>query len=906
MTEGQTLPFLSTKLHRPDAGSDYVPRPRLLERLNRNPHRALTLVTAPAGFGKTTLIAGWLADHKDPSAWLSIDDNDNTLPAFMGTLVSAIQTIFADAFPETIALLHAAHLAPAEVLLISFINEVVRLPRNFILALDDYHFVHDEAIHQFVMRVIRQRPRRLHLVLMTRVSPPFPLSAIRTAPMQVLEIRMGDLRFTADELRAFAERAIGNQLDAEALTVLEERTEGWAAGLRLAFLSLQNHPDPPAFLQAFQGASTYVMDYLMDQVISQQPADMVDMLLRTSILDRFCAPLCDALMGDQDGLPTTAFLKWIKRTNLFVTPLDERHEWLRYDHLFRELLLNRLQAQAGVGIMALLHRRASDWFAQHDLVDEAVQHAMQANDPVRAARVVERNVPAALTREDRAMLDRWLRVLPADVKHTRPALMIAQAWLQHFQGETARIDALLQQVGALMDAGQHDLADDMLRWAQGSVAALWGEFWFVENRLEQAIASSQHALETLPAAVLFERRTAVAYLCFAKQAAGQFDEAERLVADELAQAEAQTGAPASQLYLILCWLRLVTGDLQQLDPLAQRFLKQAQRSRLMHSLTWAHYFLGLLHYEWNDLETSTQHFKAIAEHRYSAHFFAAQEALLGLALIHQAQGAVEEAHETTVALAAFNLERVGEVTGKTQSAQARLAVTQGDIETAASRVRRVPLIVPDRPIPLIDEPTTTLARVLIATRTDDSLRQARQLLDGIHQLALTTHNARRLIEVYALQALALNALGQAQAALDVLQQAIVLAQPGGFIRMFVDLGSPMQALLGALAERGIAPSYLRRLLAAFALADAMLAPEHAAPAATEDAGLLLTPRELEVLHLLDSPLSEKEIAQKLFITVNTVKRHAGSIYQKLGVHSRRHAVARARKLRIPLSPAGYE
>jgi LuxR family maltose regulon positive regulatory protein len=360
----------------------------------------------------------------------------------------------------------------------------------------------------------------------------------------------------------------------------------------------------------------------------------------------------------------------------------------------------------------------------------------------------------------------------------------------------------------------------------------------------------------------------------------------------------------------------VAGDLHQLGQLAQHFLRQTQRGRLMLSLTWAHYFLGLLHYEWNDLEAAAQHFKVIAEQRHSAHFTAAQESLLGLALIRQAQGASEEARETTEALIAFNLERAGVISFKTRSAQARLAVAQGHIEAPTPWARESVLAVPDRPIPLFDEPSLTQVRVLIAENSDDSLRRARELLGGVHQLALATRNSRRMIEVMALQALTLNALSQHSAALGVLEQALGLAQAGGFIRMFVDLGQPMLELLGQLAKlanHSIAPSYLQRLLSAFALADAEIAPDrlnveggtalNVAAARMSAPSLLLTPRELEVLRLLDSPLSAKEIAKRLFITVSTVKRHTGGIYQKLGVHSRRRAVARAKSLGILLVPA---
>ena len=914
MANRQTPLILHTKLHRPAVDIDTIPRLRLLERLTRNPNRALTLLAAPAGFGKTTLISSWLDldTNERPSAWFSIDGNDNSLPVFLGYLVAAIQSIFFEAFPETDMLLHSSHLAPAEVFTTTFINEVARLPRDFMLVLDDYHFVQDEAIHQFVIRLIRQRPRRLHLVLITRTTPPFPLASLRAAPAALLELRMRDLRFTARETRAFVERAIGDRLNDDALAVLEERTEGWAAGLRLAALSLQNHPDPQAFLKGFQGTSTYVMDYLMDEVISQQPADIVDMLLRTSILDRFCVALCDAISVGQADIGSRAFLDWVERTNLFVVSLDDRGEWQRYDHLFKELLLSRLQAHYGLAEVAALHTRASDWFAANDLVDEAVRHALAAGDAVRAARVAERNIHVALAREDRVTLDRWLHALPDDVKQVRPALLVARAWQAHFQGDTLAINTLLKQAEGILARDAHDLDGDMLRWVQGSSAALWSEYCFVENALERAIEYSQRALDTLPAAGLFERRTAVAYLCYAKQALGQVEEAERLVAEELERAGSSMSTYTAQIYLTLCWIRLMSGDLQQLSQLAQHLLKQTQRGQLMLSLTWAHYFLGLLHYEWNDLDKADQHFKAIAERRYSAHFTAAQESLLGLALIRQAQGSAEEARETTEALAAFNLEWAGSITTKTRSAQARLAVLQGNLEAAVPWVDGLTLSVPDRPIPLFDEPSMTRARVLIAEKTDDSLHRATQLLDGVQQLAVANHNSRRLVEVHAMRAMALDAQGQDAAALDVLQQAVVLAQPGGFIRMFVDLGPPMVTLLTPLAKRGIAPNYLQRLLSAFALDDAETGPDRPDEATVDAdadgmtaADLLLTPRELEVLGLLDSPLSDKEIAARLFITVNTVKRHTSSIYQKLGVHSRRRAVARAKGLHIPFSSLTY-
>ncbi len=921
MADGQIPLVLQTKLHRPPVGNDYVIRPRLLERLVGNPNRLLTLVTAPAGSGKTTLVSAWIETMQRPAAWLSIDQNDSNLPVFLSYVVAAIRSLFPEACPETEVLLRSSFKAPAEIFTTTFINELVRLPHNFVLVLDDYHFIQDEAIHQFMIRLIRQRPRNLHLVLVTRVNPPFPVSSLRAASLQLLEIRMRDLRFTTEEMRAFVLRVMGDQAaeltQDDALAVIEERTEGWAAGLRLAMLSLQGHPHPKQFLGQFQGTSAYVMDYLMDQVISQQAPEIVTTLLFTSILDRFCAPLCEAILAGEANLTATAFLEWVDHANLFVTPLDERREWRRYDHLFCELLLSRLQAQSSPEMLAVLHARASDWFAENSFVDDAIRHALAANDPVRAARAVEKNVQAVLAREDRATLERWLHALPETIKQTRPALMAAGAWLWHLRGNTLAVYALLQDVDAAIANGDHDLSADGLSWVQGSTAALLGEYWFAKNSLERAIEHCQHAVDKLPPDGLFERRTAVAYLCFAKQAMGEMVEVERIVASEMLRSELHGGTYTAPYYQILCWIRLISGDLDQLRHAAQHLLKESQRNRLMLSMTWAHYFLGLLRYEWNDLESAAAHFQTIAERRYSAHFTAAQESMLGLALIRHAQGSAQEARETTEALAVFNLEQAGSISNKARSAQARLAEMQGDHVTYAQWLGSVELSTPDRPIPLFDEPSMTRARVLIAENSAVSLRQAIHLLVQIRDLAVSMHNERRLIEVFALQAMAFQALDQLEMALDALQRAVQMAQPGGFVRMFLDLGRPMRALLVMLEKRGIAPSYLQRLLAAFALSDAengIERPSDASPgrggtgdgsgdgdSAASPASLLLTPRELEVLGLLDSPLSDKEIAARLFVTVNTVKRHTGSIYLKLGVHSRRRAVARAKKLRIVLA-----
>jgi LuxR family maltose regulon positive regulatory protein len=378
----ETEPFtlLRTKLHKPQISPDLVPRPRLVERLRRGLDRKLTLISAPAGFGKTTLACMWLQDCARPAAWLSLDENDSDLRVFLSYFVAAVQTVFPDACPTTLGVLRAPHLPPLDHMAITLVNEINDLPEPVILVLDDYHAIQDEAVHELVATLIGNLPRHAHLVLASRVDPPWPLALLR-AGRQMMELRADDLRFTLDEAQAFLERVVGVDLTSEAVATLEGRTEGWIAALRLAALSMRGETDHAAFVQSFKGTHRDLTDYLTTEVLSQQSQPIQDFLLRTSILDRFCAPLCDAILDDRrstiDEEPPSplsqAILDELDQANLFLVPLDYERRWYRYHHLFQDLLRRRLQAQLNAEELASLHSRASAWLRDNGLIEEALQ-----------------------------------------------------------------------------------------------------------------------------------------------------------------------------------------------------------------------------------------------------------------------------------------------------------------------------------------------------------------------------------------------------------------------------------------------------------------------------------------------------------------------------------------------------
>ncbi|MCK4726465.1 MAG: hypothetical protein KAT29_11705, partial [Anaerolineales bacterium] len=425
--EGETTLLLKTKLHMPHLVGSFIPRPHLVEQLNRDLDRKLTLLSAPAGYGKTTLMAAWLRSCERPSAWLSLDKNDNDLVLFTSYLIAAIRTILPNACSDTLVLLRSLQTPTIEYLVGTLINEIDALTEPVLLAFDDYHFINDGAIQQLLARLITYQPPGLHLVIATRSDPRLPLPRLR-ADRQMFELRSEDLRFSAEEAEQFLMYATDGTIDYETTVAINQRTEGWVAGMQLAALSLQNR-DQAAFLEGFRGdTNKFVLEYLVNEVLMGQPAEMQQFLLKTAILERFCADLCDAITEKHPDQEVT-ILEELKRANLFLIPLDEKGGWFRYHHLFQQMLLGKLISQKSPAEIADLHFRASEWLGHHGYIEEALYHALEANDVQSAVELIEDNSQNLLNRLERHTLERWLAMLPEEVVWVRPRLLIAQAWL---------------------------------------------------------------------------------------------------------------------------------------------------------------------------------------------------------------------------------------------------------------------------------------------------------------------------------------------------------------------------------------------------------------------------------------------------------------------------------------------
>ncbi len=542
MTESLQNTLLLTKLNRPRLPRDLVERARLVEWLNHDIDRPLILVCAPAGFGKSTLVGTWL-EHMSagkgensislPSAWLSLDEDDSDLNLFLRYFISALRTIFNDACEETLALLQARQQPPQTVLSSTFSNELEKLPGECILVLDDYHTIHSVEVPNLLGELVRHWPKQLHLVLISRISPPLPLDSLRAKGM-ISEIRTRDLRFTTEETADYLNRTQFALMSRDVLPLLEERFEGWPAGLHLAAISFRSAESQEAVLSALSSENPNITGYLVEEVLTRNFPAIQTFLLKTSILDRFSVSLCEAVIGEIDATWNARLcLDWLERAEMFIISLDNQQEWYRYHHLFQELLQQRLSTEAAPGEVADLHRRASTWFEEQGLLDEALHHALAAGDLDLAARQMISGLRDVLNHEDRPTLERWLHMLPEEMIQQSPGLLMIKAWAFQF---TWRLDLqvqALQQVESLLgtEVGASLPADD-LQLLHGQIAIVKSQQRYFSNQLTEAIEICRQALTLLPSSWIFARGGAMMYLGMSMQANGQALEAEQLLLAE--------------------------------------------------------------------------------------------------------------------------------------------------------------------------------------------------------------------------------------------------------------------------------------------------------------------------------------------------------------------------------------
>ena len=878
-----STPILATKLYVPPPQPRVVHRPRLIERLNEGLHRRLTLISAPAGFGKTTLLGEWLAGCERPAAWLSLDEADSDPTRFLSYLVAALQTIAPNIGEGVLGMLRSPQPPPAESLLTTLLNEIATIEDDLALVLDDYHVIDAKLVDDALTFLIEHLPPRMHLIIATREDPNLPLARLR-ARGQLAELRAADLRFTPSEAAEFLKGAMGLSLSAEDIAALETRTEGWIAGLQLAAISLQGRKDATNFVESFTGSHHFVLDYLVEEVLGQQSESVQAFLLRTSILERLCGPLCDAVLLDPSASGQET-LEYIERANLFLIPLDNERRWYRFHHLFAELLLQRLHQSTAsstgdeMGDVAELHNRASVWYEDNGLEIEAFQHAAAAQDVDRAERLIEGKGMPLYFRGTVAPVLNWLESLPKTVLDARPSLCVVYASVLLLVDHTAVEQKLQVAEAALQDTEQDDKTRDLV----GRIASMRATLAVIQHDAETIIAQSRRALEYLHPDNLPLRTATTWTLGHAHQLQGDRAAASRAY-DEVISTGKSFG---DSVYTIAATINL--GQLQEADNklslAAESYRRVLQLAGDPPQPIACEACLGLarITYQWNDLDAAEQHgqqFIQLTRQMGSVDSFASYDVFL--ARLKLAQGDVAGAVAILAKAEEFVrqhnfLFRMPDVA----AAQVLTLLRRGNLAAASHLVEAHDLPVSRARVHLAQGDATAALAALAPLR-----RQAEVKGWGDERL-----------EVMVLQALALQAHGEVDEAAQILGDALALAEPGGFIRIFVDEGTQMAHLLSEAAARGITPGYTGRLLAAFEAEEQKSEDKSYLPPAqplTEP----LSQRELEVLRLIAQGLSNREIGERLFLAVDTVKGHNRRIFNKLMVHRRTEAVARARSLDI--------
>jgi LuxR family maltose regulon positive regulatory protein len=890
-------PLLTTKLYIPPIRPELVPRPHLIERLNEGLHRKLTLISAPAGFGKTTLLSEWVADCGWPVAWISLDEGDNDLTRFLAYLIAALQSVDGNIGQGLLAALQSPGAVNVEAVLTTLLNEIADLPDSFILILDDYHLIEAQPIHQaltFLLDHLHPLPGGMHLVIATRVDPPLPLARLRSRG-QLTELRTADLRFTPDEAAAFLNQVMGLGLSAEDVAVLEVRTEGWIVGLHMAALSMQGRDKEhiAGFVASFTGSHRYSLDYLTGEVLLQQPESVQTFLLRTSILDRLTGSLCDAVTGQSDG---QTMLKLLEAANLFIVPLDDERRWYRYHHLFANLLRRQL-SKTQPDLLPALHLQASDWYGKTGLVGEAVSHALAAEDVERAARLVERRALAMIFLGELTTLVGLLDALPDEVVRSRPWLCIAHAWALVFAGLLDGVELRLEGAETALDRfGDARRAEGPVlstvegRHIAGHISAIRAYVAALRGDMSRAAELTREALEQLPEEDLAVRGLSAGLLGSVLRWSGDLVAAAQALANAIAITQAASDSHTTVEALNnLAAVQLAQGQLHKTVATCQDALLLAgeyvkRGGRPLPSAGSGYYLMSQVLREWNDLEAALRHAREgieLCEQWGWSEGLAFGYRRLARAL--QAIGDIDGAHEA-IQKARQAASDLSPWFGAHMAAhQARLWMAQGNLTAASRWVRESGLSADDEPDHQYMVEYSILVRVLIA---QGKLDEALGLLARLLEMAEVAGAILVVIEILALQAMALQAQGKDVQALTALERALSLAEPEGYVRIFIDEGAPMAALLRTVASRGIALDYVGKLLAALG---------ETAPPVTPLAEPL-SERELEVLRLLAAGLSNREIAAELFLAVGTVKKHTSNIYSKLNVSKRTRAVARAREL----------
>ena len=900
-------PLLLTKLNRPRVSADLIIRPRLLKLLDRAIDWPLTLVSAPAGYGKSVLASQWAEHHEKNVAWLSLDQNDSELRLFLDYLLAAIDSVVPGACPSTTELNQAPRSLAPEVISGYLVSELNDIETPIVLILDDYHLLSlDSPVHDLMTSVLRNSPRSLRVVILTRFDPPLPVGLL-WADHHSSQVRIRDLRFSLKETAEYLEKMAGLTVSEQVLENLDRRLEGWVVGLRLLSIRLSQVEDPTALLQTFKGRVPYMRKYLVEEVLMDLPPEVLRPLLWSSILSRFCAPLLEAVCAAESssvpaGFSGSEFIDLLRRESHFTISLDLPGEWFRYHHLFREVLTAELNRKYELCEIARLHERACTWFETEGLIEEAIRHALAAGNPDRAAEIISRHRISTLERHGSFVVERWLDMLPKETREKRMDLLAARLYALTSQYRLQEISWILQKVDSLPAVGAVDeaLVAEIDTYRGLIQLLLSGDGNAAKRHLESALASRALKSELLKSRLDF-------FLALSRLVIGEGDQAIRFLEEQIRSLH-EPGVPAlARSTVFLAIVRLQSGDLSGASLDAGRVIDRLTECAPI-IMAWARYVRANAQFQTFHLRDAAMDFAAVTLKWRLANLRVAVDAFGALALADhfllrrdEVDSRLEELFKVAQEIGGTHSLNLAE------SFSARLALLQGRVKSALRWAdANDGELVPSDTFMFLEVPLVTQSRVWVETGSTRTLARAlpqlQSLLERFEGLHLTAH----MVDVLALQAVAFSKQGQTEEASAALNKALFLAFQRGFVRPFIEAGSTMAALLDQFDGDPNYADFISTLRTAFgSFVDSSVAqpattrPVAQMPAAVQPLVETLTNRELDVLELLAQRLQNKEIADRLSISPNTVKDHLKNIYGKLGVRGRREAVRRAISFGLP-------
>ena len=891
--------ILTTKLFIPPSRPDAVVRQRLIDQLNEGKTHQLTLISASAGFGKTSLLSAWAANCDQPVAWLSLDEEHNDPHRFLLYVVAALQTVDTKIGEAVLNALQLPQTPPLQSMLTTLINEITAVSPNFALILDDYHLIESQAVDQALIFLVQHVPPSMQLVIATREDPPLPLARLR-ARGQLTELRAHDLRFTQAETAEFFNQSMRLALSAEDVDALEKRTEGWVTGLQLAALSLRQHQNKADFVQSFSGTHQFVLDYLIEEILQQQPENIQHFLLSTSILEHLSGSLCDALFPEADS-SSQEILEYLEQANLLLVPLDDKREWYRYHHLFAEALQARLSKSYPTEALAL-HLRASVWYEQNKYWANAIHHAFAAQDFERAANLVEQEWEANSGNQyQNTIWIGWVQALPDDLVRSRITLSLGLAWALLFAGEIEaagdRLDDASRLLALASNSDEHeaeirsDLA--LLAVARAFYSRALGNNGDTINHAQQALSLSSGSNDYIVG-------LASSLLGLVYWAEGELETAVKYVSDAITTLK-MTGDIlfAMSGTFVLAQIKITQGRLFEAVHIYEEAIRlaTARGEPILPGTAELHLMLGKLYHEQSKADDAQAHFQqaemlgkqgALPEWPYDLYLVQAQ--------LKQEQGELEDAfHLLAEAERIFQRGPVPDIR-PVGALKTRVLIQQGKLTEALAWVRKNELSVEGELHYLQEFEYLTFARALIAT---GDTTEAVSLLERLFKEAEAGERVGSLIEILILQSLVYDMQNDTASALASLEQALTLAEPESYVRIFVNEGAPMTHLLTKAAEQGMMPNFVAKLLTIIEAESQNRIKESASPLFSQQPLVdPLSPRELEVLQLIAQGFSNREICEQLFLAMDTVKGHNRRIFGKLGVKNRTKAVARARELAL--------